>query len=412
MALPTRVRDGVYGLLYTFGIKSVRDVVYSLWRAFGIDTVFGNPGSTELPMFRDFPDDFRYVLGLQESIVVAMADGYAQARRSLALVSLHSAAGLGHALGSIFTASKNQTPLLIIAGQQARSLLPFDPYLHAREATEFPKPYVKWSCEPARAQDVPAAIAHACYLATQPPCGPVFVSVPVDDWDRPCAPLAPRRVSRSVQGDATLLTETASALNRAQRPAFVVGAALAREGAWSETIALAERHAAAVWVAPMAARNPFPGRVLYLRQRRPGLWTSGSRGRGARPARAACDRDTRRWIEHVRDPGIVVGRAVAPADQFHRHPQRRLRSPERVQALFPYLTDRRPAVAAARFLRGGARSGRAGKQRAQPARTPLGIAGGFCQQRADAAGSQHRPPGGRVMISALLDRRSRAGARA
>jgi benzoylformate decarboxylase len=93
--------------------------------------------------------------------VVAMADGYAQARRGPALVSLHSAAGLGHALGNIFTASKNQTPLVIIAGQQARSILPFDPFLHAREATEFPKPYVKWSCEPARAENVPAAIAHA-----------------------------------------------------------------------------------------------------------------------------------------------------------------------------------------------------------------------------------------------------------
>src|SRR6185437_4284863 len=81
---------------------TVRSAVYSLLREFGLTTVFGNPGSTELPMFRDFPADFRYVLGLQESIVVAMADGFAEARSGAALVNLHSAIGVGHALGSIF----------------------------------------------------------------------------------------------------------------------------------------------------------------------------------------------------------------------------------------------------------------------------------------------------------------------
>ncbi len=111
---------------------TVRSAVYALLREFGLTTVFGNPGSTELPMFRDFPADFRYVLGLQESIVVAMADGFAQARSGAALVNLHSAIGVGHALGSIFTAYKNQTPLVITAGQQARSILPFEPFLLLR----------------------------------------------------------------------------------------------------------------------------------------------------------------------------------------------------------------------------------------------------------------------------------------
>src|SRR4030095_3679009 len=100
--------------------------------------------ATEPPIFRALPDVFRYSLPLQESIAVGMADGYAQATRSAALVSLHSAAGLGHALGNVFTAYKNQTPLVIIAGKQARSTLPFEPFLYAKEATEFPKPYVKW----------------------------------------------------------------------------------------------------------------------------------------------------------------------------------------------------------------------------------------------------------------------------
>ena len=180
---------------------TVREAVFDLFRAFGMTTIFGNPGSTELPMFRDFPADFRYVLGLQEMVAVGMADGYAQGTRNAGLVNLHSATGLGHALGAIFTAHKNQTPLVVTAGQQARSILPFEPFLFSERASEFPRPYVKWSCEPARAEDVPAAIARAYYTAMQPPCGPTFVSIPVDDWDRFCEPLAPRRVSTALHGE-------------------------------------------------------------------------------------------------------------------------------------------------------------------------------------------------------------------
>ncbi|HEY5757044.1 MAG TPA: thiamine pyrophosphate-binding protein, partial [Steroidobacter sp.] len=237
---------------------TVRDTVFDLLRAFGMTTIFGNPGSTELPLFRGFPADFRYELGLQESIVVGMADGFAQATRNASFINLHSAAGVGHALGNVFTAYKNQTPLVIAAGQQARSMLPYEPFLYAREATEFPRPYVKWACEPARAEDVPSAIARAYYTAMQPPCGPTFVSIPVDDWDRQCEPLAGRRVSRTVRGDADLLREAAQALSNARRPAIVVGASVARDNAWNETIALAERHEASVWVSPMSARNSFP----------------------------------------------------------------------------------------------------------------------------------------------------------
>lgn len=239
---------------------TVRETVVSLLREFGLTTVFGNPGSTELPMFRDFPKDFRYVLGLQESVVVAMADGFAQARNDAALVNLHSAIGVGHALGSIFTAYKNQTPLVITAGQQARSILPFEPFLYSEQAAQLPKPYVKWSVEPARATDVPAAIARAYYVAMQPPRGPAFVSVPVDDWDRPCVPVHARRVSRTIAGDPILLAQAADALKRAKQPVIVVGASVARDDAWDETIALAELHQAAVWVSPMSARNSFPER--------------------------------------------------------------------------------------------------------------------------------------------------------
>ena len=112
---------------------SVREAMFGLLRDFGLDTIFGNPGSTELPMFREFPADFRYVLGLQESVVVAMADGFAQARGSAAVVNLHSAIGVGHAVGSLFTAYRNQTPLVVVAGQQARSILPFEPFLYSEQ---------------------------------------------------------------------------------------------------------------------------------------------------------------------------------------------------------------------------------------------------------------------------------------
>jgi benzoylformate decarboxylase len=220
--------------------------------------VFGNPGSTELLMFREFPAAFRYVLGLQESLVVGMADGYAQATRNAALVNLHSAVGVGHALGNIFTAYKNQTPLVITAGQQARSILPFEPFLYSAQATELPKPYVKWSCEPARAEDVPGAIARAYYIAMQPPRGPAFVSIPVDDWDRACEPVEPRLVSTSVRGDPVVLETIARMLGEAKRPAIVVGASVARDDAWDEVIALAELHQASVWASPMSGRNSFP----------------------------------------------------------------------------------------------------------------------------------------------------------
>ncbi|MBF5092908.1 MULTISPECIES: benzoylformate decarboxylase [unclassified Novosphingobium] len=241
-------------------MHTVRDATLSLLRKLGMTTVFGNPGSTELPMFRDFPDDFRYILGLQESIVMGMADGFAQATGNAALINLHSAAGVGHSLGNLFTAFKNQTPLVVTAGQQARSILPFEPFLFAERPTEFPRPYVKWAIEPARAQDVPAAIARAYYVAMEPPCGPTFVSVPVDDWDQPCDPIAPRRVIARNPGDPQLLDEIAGALAQASAPAFVLGAGIARDGAWQEAIALAERHSAKVWAAPFAAREVFPER--------------------------------------------------------------------------------------------------------------------------------------------------------
>ena len=241
-------------------LPTVRDAVIRLMRDLGIDTVFGNPGSTELPMFRDYPDDFKYVLGLQESVVVGMADGYAQATRNASMVNLHSAAGVGHAMGNIFTAFKNQTPMIVTAGQQSRAILPFDPFLFSTQATDLPKPYVKWAVEPARAEDVPLALARAYHIAMQPPCGPVFVSIPADDWDRTTEWVTLRQMSQAIAPDPVSMDRMVAALNASHKPAIVVGAGVDRDGAVGRVVALAEQHQAAVYVAPMSARCGFPER--------------------------------------------------------------------------------------------------------------------------------------------------------
>jgi len=237
---------------------SVREAVITLLRRFGMTRIFGNPGSTELPLVRHFPPDFSYVLGLHEAVVVGMADGYAQATHNAAFVNLHSAAGVGNAMGNLFTAFKNRTPLVVTAGQQARAILPFEPFLYSAQAAELPRPYVKWSVEPARAEDVPLAIARAYYIAMQEPRGPVLVSIPADDWDRPATLPAARFVSQTSRPDPQALARIGDALDASMRPAFVVGAAVDRGGAWDAVVALAERHRARVYAAPMSGRCSFP----------------------------------------------------------------------------------------------------------------------------------------------------------
>jgi benzoylformate decarboxylase len=239
---------------------SVKQATLDLLRAFGIRKVFGNPGSTELPFLSDWPDDIDYVLGLQEASVIGMADGYAQATRNAGFVNLHSAAGLGNALGNIYTAHRNQTPLVITAGQQARSILPLQPFLYAERASEFPRPYVKFSVEPARAEDVPAAIARAYYMAMQPPCGPAFVSVPIDDWNHQTSGIEARQVSRELGPDADAMKALAAALAASKEPALVVGPGVDRAQSVDLMVKVAEKTRAAVWISPFSARCSFPER--------------------------------------------------------------------------------------------------------------------------------------------------------
>jgi benzoylformate decarboxylase len=244
---------------------TVREATLDLLRAHGMTTIFGNPGSTELPMLADFPDDFRYVLGLQEAVVVGMADGYAQASGRAAHANLHTAPGVGNAMGALFTARANKAPLLITAGQQVRAYQTLQANLTNHRATEVPQPYVKWSFEPPRAADVPAAIARAIHTANLPPAGPAFVSIPMDDWAEPVdAAEAQRLIARRVHGraapDPRAIAVLADRLAAAQRPVLVAGPGIDAAGAWADAVALAQQLAMPVWAtpAPGGGRLGFP----------------------------------------------------------------------------------------------------------------------------------------------------------
>jgi benzoylformate decarboxylase len=246
-------------------MTTVREATFEMLRARGITTMFGNPGSTELPMLKEFPDDFRYVLGLQEAVAVGMADGFAQASGSTAHVNLHTAPGVGNAMGAIFNAQANKSPLLVTAGNQTRSLMTLQANLTNRDATRMPHPLVKWSYEPPRAEDVPHALARAIHLTSLPPKGPAFVSIPMDDWDAEVNEDDVRhQTRRSVDGRAVAPPEQvrslAERLAAASRPVLVVGPDVDASGAWDTAVALAERQRLPVWATPATGggRIGFP----------------------------------------------------------------------------------------------------------------------------------------------------------
>jgi benzoylformate decarboxylase len=246
-------------------MTTVRESVYELLRSRGMTTIFGNPGSTELPFLADFPDDFTYVLALQEAAAVGMADGFAQASGLPALVNLHTAPGVGNGMGAIFNAQANKTPLVVTAGQQVRALMTLQANLTNRDAARMPHPLVKWSYEPPRAEDVPHAIARATYLAALPPAGPVFVSIPMDDWDAEVDDDAARHaITRRVTGraaaDPVAVGALAARLAEAASPVLVTGPDVDTAGAWPAAVELAERARLPVWAipAPGGGRLGFP----------------------------------------------------------------------------------------------------------------------------------------------------------
>jgi benzoylformate decarboxylase len=246
-------------------MTTVREAVLELLRRRGMTTLFGNPGSTELPMLADLPSDFRYVLGLQEATVVGLADGYAQASGAPALVNLHTAPGVGNAMGAIFNAQANKSPLVVTAGQQYRSLMTLQANLTHRDATLTPLPLVKWSYEPPRAQDVPHAIARAIHTSSLAPRGPSFVSIPMDDWGAEVDEMqVGHQTARAVTGASVAspaqVQELARRLNEASRPALVAGPDIDASGGFAAAIELAERQRLAVYAtpAPGGGRIGFP----------------------------------------------------------------------------------------------------------------------------------------------------------
>ncbi|WP_019925379.1 benzoylformate decarboxylase [Nocardia sp. BMG111209] len=239
--------------------STVHSVTYDLLRTLELTTVFGNPGSTEQPFLQQFPADFTYVLGLQEASVIAMADAFAQVTGRPALVNLHSSAGMGNAVGNLVTAYHGNTPLIVTSGQQHRELVIGEPYLANREATTLPKPWVKWSYEPARAEDVPEAFMRAYAEARQPPAGPVHLSIPMDDWQRPLPGFTRvRTVSDRVVPDPERLRVFADRITASRRPALVFGPEVDRAGGWDAAVALAEKLRATVYGAPLLDRASFP----------------------------------------------------------------------------------------------------------------------------------------------------------
>lgn len=253
-------------------MATVREASFDVFRELGMTTVFGNPGSTELPMLKAFPQDFRYVLGLQEAVVVGMADGYAQASGQPTLVNLHTAPGVGNAMGAIFNAQANKSPLLITAGQQVRAMMTMQANLTNRDAARMPHPLVKWSYEAPRAQDVPAALARGAHMAALPPKGPVFVSVPMDDWDVEAPEDATRHaIARKVDGragaDPAAVAQLARRLEQASSPVLIAGPDIDASGAWDAAVALAERCALPVWAipAPGGGRIGFPEGHAHFR---------------------------------------------------------------------------------------------------------------------------------------------------
>ena len=236
--------------------------------------MFGNPGSTELPFLEQFPDDFRYVLGLHEGVAVGVADGYAQASGRPALVNLHTAPGVGNAMGAMFNAQANKSPLVITAGQQARSLMTLQALLTNRDAARMPHPLVKWSYEPPRAEDVPHAIARATHLAALPPRGPVFVSIPMDDWraevdeDAVGAPdLARGERARRAPTRRSCAALAAAARRGAEPRARGRARTSTPSGGWDAAVALAEKARLPVWAPPATGggRIGFPEDHAHFR---------------------------------------------------------------------------------------------------------------------------------------------------
>jgi len=238
---------------------TVRDAAFEVLRRTGMTTIFGNPGSTEIPLLAGLPEDLRFVLALHEGSVVGMATGWALAGRGPALTVLHTTAGLGNAVSAIATARVNRAPLVVLVGQQDRRHLALEPFLAGRLhglAGEYPV----WTDQPVRAQDVPGAIARAAHEAVTGR-GPAIVIVPMDDWSAPwdgTVEAAPAAVLRPAAVADEEIAPLAALLAQAEDPVLVAGAGADSPAGWAALTELAERLGCPVWQEAFGARAGFP----------------------------------------------------------------------------------------------------------------------------------------------------------
>jgi benzoylformate decarboxylase len=227
----------------------------------GVTHLFGNPGTTELPIMEALPGfaQLRFVLGLQESVVLGMADGFARASGRLAAANVHVAPGLGNAMGALYNAKFSNSPLIVTAGQQEQGHGLLEPLLYD-PLVPIAQPLVKWAVEVTRVQDLPRVVHRAAKVALTPPAGPVFISLPGDvlddtaelDLGRPVRVEADSRPS-----DATL-ARLADMLQAARAPVILAGQELAARDAFGEAAELAELLGAAVYASPIPYCAQFP----------------------------------------------------------------------------------------------------------------------------------------------------------
>lgn len=240
-----------------------KHILLDLLASEGVEFIFGNPGTTELPLMDAMvvEDRLRYILGLNEVVVMGMADGYAQATGKLAVCNLHAAPGLGNAMGMLYNAAKAGAPILVTAGQQDMSIRLTEPLLWDDLAT-MARPLCKWSFEVASLAELPRAIRRAAKVALTAPTGPVFLSIPGDVLtDLAAADLdlgAPTRIGPRLRGDVDAIAAAAELIRAAENPIIFAGDAVAKSDAHAELAAFAEAVGAPVYMEGMANTAAFP----------------------------------------------------------------------------------------------------------------------------------------------------------
>jgi benzoylformate decarboxylase len=238
-----------------------RAAFLSLLASEGVDVMFGNPGTTELAIMEALAQQSQidYVLGLQESVVVAMADGYARASNRLAACNVHVAPGLGNAMGSLYNARFYGSPVLITAGQQEQGHGLMEPMLYD-PLVPIAQPMVKWAVEVSRVQDLPRIVRRAAKVALTPPTGPVFISLPGDILDAEAAldMGRPTRIDAAARPSDEALARLADALLGARNPVLIAGHELATRDALQEAAELAEALGAPVWQQTVPYTAQFP----------------------------------------------------------------------------------------------------------------------------------------------------------